>query len=593
MRPSRGRLPPARTRGHLAPTVTLPTVDSASARERAVTPPSSAVPIDLRDPRKIVRWVYVGRLTLAFAIFLAAVLAWLRASSTNTLIASLAFAGAMVFTVLSAIWSEIWARPLGRTFLTLQSVVDLLLVTAVVHVTGGPTSTFAGIYVLVIAVAALLLPVGGGFLIAVLGNVLYAADSLGQVETLGDRALWLQLFVFAVVAVGSALIAERLRRAGSGSERLAAELVQVRLQAEDILRAIESGIITVDREGHLLYANVAAGRLLGLDTDPYIGRAVIGALAERAPALASALEHTARQRERVLRAEGTIIVAGLAHPVGVTTTFAGGDDPSTQFSATAIFQDISDQKRMEQLQVRAQRLEAVTALGASLAHEIKNPLAIIRSAVEQLARRSAADADERTLAGLITRETDRVSRILSEFLDFTRVRAARFARIDATALGRNAAELAAAHPERAEGVCVVVRAGDDPIWLDGDEDLLHRAVFNLSLNAVQASPPHGEVRVDVVLADDATLPSGLPQRGPHVRIAVTDSGSGLPASVRERLFEPFQTTRASGTGLGLPMVHRAVESHRGLVLVDTGESGTCFTLYLPVAQRDRDAPADR
>ena len=140
---------------------------------------------------------------------------------------------------------------------------------------------------------------------------------------------------------------------------------------------------------------------------------------------------------------------------------------------------------------------------------------------------------------------------------------------------------------------MVVRTGDDPIWLDGDEDLLHRAVFNLSLNAVQASPPHGEVRVDVGLADDATLPSGLPQRGPHVRIAVTDSGSGLPASVRERLFEPFQTTRASGTGLGLPMVHRAVESHRGLVLVDTGESGTCFTLYLPVAQRDRDAPADR
>ncbi len=542
----------------------------------------------LRDPRIIIRWVYVGRLTLAFAIFLAAVLAWLRASSTNTLIASLAFTGALVFTVLSAIWTEIWERPLGRTFLYLQSVIDLLLVTAVVHVTGGPTSTFTGIYVLVIAVAALLLPTGGGFLVAVLGNVLYVADSLGQVETLGDRGLWLQLFVFAVVAVGSALISERLRRAGSGSERLAAELVQVRLQAEDILRAIESGILTIDREGHLLYANPAASRLLGFNLSRFVGRAVMPEIAQRAPALAAALERTARDQSRVLRAEGTISHDGLAHPVGVTTTFAGGDDSEAQLSATAIFQDISDQKRMEQLQVRAQRLEAVTALGASLAHEIKNPLAVIRSAVEQLARRSAADADERTLAGLITRETDRVSRILSEFLDFTRVRAARFTRLDAVAVARNAGELAAAHPERADGVRVTVSSPEHPLWIDGDEDLLHRAVFNLSLNAVQASPPGGDVHIDVALLDVDALPRDLALRVPHARVLVADHGPGLPASVRERLFEPFQTTRPSGTGLGLPMVHRAVEAHRGLVLVDSDETGTRISLYLPATQRDRD-----
>lgn len=570
--------------------MTPPTSELPEPRPAARTPREfDPTPIALRNPRTIVRWVYVGRLTLAFAIFLAAVLAWLRASSTNTLIASLAFTGAMVFTVVSAIWSEIWERPLGRTFLYLQSVVDLLLVTAVVHVTGGPTSTFTGIYVLVIAVAALLLPIGGALLIAVLGNVLYVADSLGQVETLGDRALWLQLFVFAVVAVGSALIAERLRRAGSGSERLAAELVQVRLQAEDILRAIESGILTIDREGHLLYANPSASRLLGVNLEPYIGRSVLPVLGARAPALAAALERTARDRVRVSRAEGAITHDGLAHPVGVTTTFAGGDDPAVQLSATAIFQDISDQKRMEQLQVRAQRLEAVTALGASLAHEIKNPLAVIRSAVEQLARRSAADADERTLAGLITRETDRVSRILSEFLDFTRVRAARFTHLDAAAVARNAGELAAGHPERGEGVLVRVTAPDEPLYIDGDEDLLHRALFNLSLNAVQASPPDTVVHVEVDPAP-LPLPPGLPLKGAHVRVRVSDHGAGLPESVRARLFEPFQTTRPSGTGLGLPMVHRAVEAHQGLVLVDSDATGTCFTLYLPVAQRDRDAP---
>jgi two-component system sensor histidine kinase PilS (NtrC family) len=545
-----------------------------------------AAALDLRDPRRIVRWVYVGRLTLAFAIFLAAVLAWLRASSTNTLIASLAFAGAMVFTVASAIWSEVWERPMGRTFLYLQSLVDLALVTAVVHVTGGPSSQFAATYVLVIAVAALLLPVGGGLLVAVLGNVLYAADTLTQVGDLGERAVWLQLGVFAVVALGSAAIAERLRRASTGSERLAAELVQVRLQAEDVLRAIESGILTVDRAGHLLYGNPAAARLLGMPLEPWLGRPVLPAIAERAPALAAALERTARDRVRVTRGEGAIAYGGLANPVGVTTTFAGGEGDTAEFSATAIFQDISDQKRMEQLQVRTQRLEAVTALGASLAHEIKNPLAVIRSAVEQLARRTAADADERTLAGLITRETDRVARILSEFLDFTRVRVARFARVDGAAVARNAAELAGGHPERAEGVTVAVEAPAAPAWLEADEDLLHRAVFNLTLNAVQASPPGGTVTVGVARLDAAALPSGLPATGPHVRFTVRDEGPGLPASVRERLFEPFQTTRPSGTGLGLPMVHRAVEAHRGQVTVETGPDGTRFTIYVPVAPRD-------
>lgn len=560
----------------------------------ALTPrDTEAALIDVRDPRTIVRWVYVGRLTLAFAIFLAAVLAWLRAASTNTLIASLTFAVAMVFTVASATWSEIWERPLGRTFLYLQSVVDLLLVTAVVHVTGGPTSTFTGIYVLVIAVAALLLPVGGGLLIAVLGNVLYAADSLGQVDSLLDSALWLQLTVFAVVAVGSALIAERLRRSGFGSERLAAQLVQVRLQAEDILRAIESGILTVDRDGHLLYANPAAARLLGLPLGAHVGRPILPLLSTRAPALAAAIGRTARDRERVTRAEGAIVRDGISHPIGVTTTFAGSDDARAQLSATAIFQDISDQKRMEQLQGRAQRLEAVTALGASLAHEIKNPLAVIRSAVEQLARRSAADADERTLAGLITRETDRVARILSEFLDFTRVRAARFTSLDAVAVARNALELAAAHPERSEGVRVELEAPVAPLTIEGDEDLLHRAVFNLTLNAVQASPPGATVRVAVAAVDALALPPGLPLRGAHVSIRVSDAGAGLDASVRDRLFEPFQTTKPSGTGLGLPMVHRAIEAHRGLVLVDSDSSGTRFTIYLPVDHADRDPVAPR
>lgn len=541
---------------------------------------------DLLDPRRIVRWVYVGRLSLAVAIFLAAVLAWLRASSTNTLIASLSFAAAMVFTVASALYSEIWKRRLGRTFLYLQCVFDLALVTAVVHVTGGPASTFAGIYVLVIAVAALVLPIGGGLLIALLGNVLYFADAIIVVDLLEERGVWLQLAVFAIVALGSALIATRLRRAGSGTQELAAELVKARLEAADILRNIESGILTVDATGHLLYANPAASRLLSLSLDDVTGKPVLGIIAERAPVLAGALERTARDAVRVSRAEGSIAHGALGFPIGVTTTFAEGQDRDGRFNATAIFQDISDQKRMELLQFRTQRLEAVTAVGASLAHEIKNPLAVIRSAVEQLARRVPDNDDERTLAGLIVRETDRVSRILTEFLDFTRIRATRFREVDAGAVARGAATLAASHPDRAPGVTVEIDVPATPVLVDADEDLLHRAIFNLALNGVQAFAD-GKVVVSVAAIAAAQLPAGAPLRRDSVLIRVTDNGPGIPLQFRDRIFEPFVTTKANGSGLGLPLVHRAVEAHRGLVLVDSDATGTRFSVYLPVAQPDR------
>ena len=126
------------------------------------------------DPRRLLRWIYIGRLSIGVAIFLAAVFVWTRADADklNLLIASLAFAMTTAVTVASVAYSEIYKRPLRKNFLYLQSVFDVLLVTSVVHVTGGAASQFAALYILVIASSTLLLPLGGGFLIAALGNVL-------------------------------------------------------------------------------------------------------------------------------------------------------------------------------------------------------------------------------------------------------------------------------------------------------------------------------------------------------------------------------------------------------------------------------------
>jgi two-component system sensor histidine kinase PilS (NtrC family) len=554
------------------------------------TPVYSLDPVqELLEPRRILRWVWLGRVVLACAILVAAVFNWSDAAPSDTLIATLAFAVATLATVVSAMYGEVERRPLETGYYGVQCAVDLLLVTAVVHITGGWSSQFAALYILVIASAALLLPFRGGLAVAGAACVLYVADVLWLRPGTPYVGITVQIAVFVVVAVGSGYVALRLRQAGVGREALAAQLVKVQLEAADILRTIRSGIVTVDGQGRLLYANPAASELLGLELRAFTGRPVLPTMLHVAPELTTLLERSARDKVRTTRAEGIILRDGEAVEIGVTTTVADGIRPDGTVTATAIFQDISDSKRLQALHVRAERLQAVAELSASLAHEIRNPLASIRSATEQLSRRrdalvGAQDDDERVLHQLVMREADRLSRLLAEFLDFARTRASRMEPLDIGALVHAAAMLAASHPDRAPGVQVQVDVSTDLPALTGDEDLLHRAVFNLVLNAVQAVGTDGHVFVAVdrhVPASSSLSHTNI--TGDLLAISVTDDGPGIPPELRDRVFEPFVTGKSGGTGLGLPVVHRAVEAHRGVVLVDALPRGTRFTVVLPAA----------
>jgi two-component system sensor histidine kinase PilS (NtrC family) len=536
------------------------------------------------DPRRLLRWIYIGRLSIGVAIFLAAVFVWTQPDTPkiNLLIASLAFAMTTGVTVVSVAYSEIYKRPLRSNFLYLQSIFDLLLVTSVVHVTGGATSQFAALYILVIASSTLLLPLGGGLLIAALGNVLYVADVLWAADTALSVAVWLQLGVFVLVALGSGYLSVLLRREGEGKAIVVAELLQLRLQADDILRNIRSGVLTVDSEGRLLYANPMAEQMLEIELLGRLGQPIVDEIAAIAPELAQAVRRSILDHVRTTRVEGLVTTPTREFSVGVTTTYTEGDGLRTNRTTTAIFQDISDLKRMEALRLRAERLEGIAELSAALAHEIKNPLASIRSAIEQLSRIPRAGDDERTLSALVIRESDRLARLLSEFLDFARVRVARTDQVDLVAIVRDAATLASSHPDRRDGVrvtCVVPNGGS--LIVEGDEDLLHRAIFNLTLNAVQASPPDGEVRLEASMLDAEQQPLGAGFDAGSVAVRVSDDGPGIPADIRERLFDPFFTTKPGGSGLGLAIVHRAIEAHRGLVFFDSAGQGTRFTVILP------------
>ena len=398
--------------------------------------------------------------------------------------------------------------------------------------------------------------------------------------------IWIQLAVFILVAVVTGYVASRVNVMGAEREALAAEVRQVQLEADDVLRNLRTGVITVDADGRLLYANPASEEILGFRAREWLGRSVMPEFARVAPEFWAAVTSTARRGVRLMRVEATVHRPDRAFPIGVTTTTLDGP-VGARPRVSAIFTDISDSKRLEELHLRAERLEAVAELSSSLAHEIKNPLASIRSSVEQLGRSSRANPDEKFLANLIVRESDRLSRLLSEFLDFSRVRVTECRPVDLHRVAEAAIRLVRQHPECSAGVRISLEGTATP--MEGDEDLLHRVVTNLVLNAVQAagSRAHVVVRTGRAAAND--LPGGAGIDNP-VSLRVSDNGPGIPDELQRRLFEPFATGRVGGTGLGLAIVQRAVEAHRGLVLVDSQAGrGTTFTIYFPAARRKEEA----
>jgi two-component system, NtrC family, sensor histidine kinase PilS len=538
------------------------------------------------EPRRVLRFIYIGRLSLAAAIFIAAVSAWHGADARDTLLATLALFASIAFTSLSAWFTLAYRTLVSRAFYYTQSLFDVALITTIVHITGGALSPFAALYILATACASLLLPVGGGLLIAALGNVLYFADVIVLQGTSLGLAVILQLGVFAVTALGVAYLGARLQEAGVNREALAQQLVVVKLQAEDVLKNIRSGIITIDVQGRILFANSMAARLIGFNDETVRGKNIQEVVTSCAPALSAALDKAVHGHERVTRGEAAITVNGRTFPIGFTTTTMSADGSPDSISGTVIFQDISDNKRLEELRLRTERLEAVAELSASLAHEIKNPLASIRSAVEQLGARGRATEDERVLATLIVRESDRLSRLLSEFLDFARVRVTRGERVNMGEVAQAAVRLADTHPDRKSGVSVTCVVPTEPMIVEGDEDLLHRAIFNITLNAVQAAPAtSGRVTVELSRLNVEQIPTGVPFEVSAVALRVSDNGPGIPIELRERVFDPFFTTKTGGTGLGLPIVHRAIEAHRGFVFMDSSPKGTRFTVLLPQVQQ--------
>jgi two-component system sensor histidine kinase PilS (NtrC family) len=532
-------------------------------------------------PRDFLRWLYLGRLILLMGLFLGVVLLRGGARAGEGLVANTTVLFGTVVTAWSFWVTHVRAREPGPTFLYLQVLMDVVIVTVTVHVTGGATSDFAPLYILVISEAALLLPLSGGVLIGVLAPASFVADIVLLKGQSVDPPMALQLLLFTGVAVATGLLGDRLRRAGIQLGAVESELRQLRLDTSEILDTLSTGILTVDGEGRLAYLNEAGARMLGVSGEAPPGISIRELLRTSAPSMGKILLQSVRERVPVLRFKTSVERGSDTLVLGVSTTVMDRGDGSPP-SATAVFQDITHSERMGLLDRRSQRMEAVAELSASLAHEIKNPLASIRSSVEQLAGDDLAPEDRYVLQRLVLSESDRLSRLLSEFLEFSGLRKGQTQRLDLAGIVIDAVRLAEAHPDVPQGAAVALDVPDGAVHLPGDADLLHRAVYNLVLNALQFSGEGGRVRV--TLADargggEADDPLGAER---PVRLTIQDSGPGIPDGEAGRIFDPFFTTRSGGSGLGLAVVHRAVEAHQGLITAgDAPGGGAEFVLHLP------------
>ena len=528
----------------------------------------------------MLRWVYLARLGLAGGLFVGAVFAWSAAAPGLTLVASLALVITLTLTAVSYWFTHIRQERVGVSFVYAQAVFDVALVTQVVHLTGGRESIVAPLYILLISAYSLMLPLRGGLLVAALGSMVYIADVTWGQGTAVDTVVALQLGIFVLVAVVVGMIGVRLQQAGAELSSIEYELEQLRLDTDDILGNIPTAVLTVDGDGRLVYANPAAELLLGIDVGTQLEKPVLDELGRVSAGLRQMLERTRNFRIPVSSGEIAVSHDGETVPVGISTAVL--DRREGPPSVTAIMRDISDRKRIERLRHRTERLEAVAELSASLAHEIKNPLASISSSVQQLRMRESADEDDLLLSRLVLKESERLSRLLSDFIDFARLRIERRKRLDLREATTHAVDVVRQHPSCGSHVEIRTALASDPVVFDGDEDLMHRVVTNLVLNAVQAAKPgvKTSVWVEVFTGEPGCTPDGVDIENPVV-LRVSDDGPGIPEGDLKRVFDPFFSKRRGGTGLGLAIVHRAVREHRGTVLVASAESGTLFTVFLP------------
>ncbi|WP_224366873.1 two-component system sensor histidine kinase NtrB [Hyalangium versicolor] len=516
-------------------------------------------------------WLTVFR-TVATSLLLTVFALRLLASSPTSELSrqdTLGFVGIGLVYVLSLIYG-LWLRRghVGRVAAVVQVAGDVLIASGLVSITGAADSPFSFTYSLAVIAASILLSQRGAFVTAAACSGAYGAivvTHLLRLSAQPSAAMVVRFsFTFAsnvlahfLIAALAGFLSRQLLAAGGRLSASQADLRRLATLHEQILDSTPSGLLTCEEDGSVSFINRAAMSILGLEDAAVKGKRV----QELLPGLPG--------MERVPRSELKVETPRGSRILGLTLAPLEG---TGRASRLIVFQDLTALRRAEDELRRADRLAALGTLAAQLAHEIRNPLAAMRGSAQMLAQDGSEDPATSRLTAILLRESDRLSRLVEEFLRFARPPKPVLRGVELEQLVRETMEMLQTDPL---SLGVELELELRPVTATVDPDQLRQVLLNLVRNAFEAVGEGGRVRVS------------LSSEGGMARLRVWDSAGAIPESHLGRIFEPFFTTRSGGTGLGLATAYSIVRSHEGrLQVTSTPEAGTEFTVELPLAAEE-------
>jgi two-component system sensor histidine kinase PilS (NtrC family) len=494
---------------------------------------------------------------------------------------------------LTAIWAlALKYVPRVPWLVDVQLACDALMVSVIVHLTGGVTSYFSSLYTLPIIAASMVQSWRGGLTVGVLSSVLYSGLVLAQYSDGNGAAVvrvadllpparvaiytvGLNVFGFMAVATLSGYLAEGLRRTGAQLAEASSQLADLQAFSQHVIDSMTSGLATTDTTGRVLTFNRAAESITGVPAVDAVGRPATEVL-QLPPTFGSAAAAEAartglpRIEFGFTRTDGRQIELGIS-PAPLFT-------PRGESGILFTFQDITEAKKREREARVQQRLAAVGEMAAGIAHEIRNPLASMAGSIQILRQELPLTPEQSQLMDIVLRESDRLNETIRSFLDYARPQRSAMREIDVRRILTDAAALLEHNSELTPDHKVVADVPPDPLLFRADEAQLRQIVWNLATNGLRAMPHGGCLRLTVRQDADG---SGKPGR---LVISVADEGVGIPPEEIDGIFQPFRGAFARGTGLGLSIVHRIVGDYGGEVRVSSQPGrGTTVEVILPHA----------
>jgi two-component system sensor histidine kinase PilS (NtrC family) len=466
-----------------------------------------------------------------------------------------------------------------RHFINAQLCWDLLFIILVIYMTGGVVSLYSFFFILIIIASSVFFPRPQVLIVASASSILYGSlldlqyygylpEFRGQPLPVSLNhydvfyAVFLHVGAFFLTALLSGALAERLKKSEEARARREIDYGELERLNQAILSNINSGLMVVNTSGRIRSFNNAASKITGYRLQEVYNRPLEAIFPEFDGVDPKSLDGVNRGEMFYRKSETEALTLGYSATRVV-------DRHSESLGLLIAFQDLTGIKTLEDQLKRADRLAAVGRLASGLAHEIRNPLASISGSVQLLLEDEKVRDEDRHLMEIVIKEADRLSALLSDFLNFARPAPLQLESVDLAALLDELVALLSASGQFND--VTVEKAYRGPARMQVDPQKMYQVLWNLLINAGEAVQPSGRIRVEIVEEKS--------------EIIIEDSGPGIAEEDRDKLFEPFFTTKGKGTGLGLANVYANIEAHGGQIFVEPGNlGGARFTICLSSAR---------